>query len=87
MNNLNQGGYLQTRITIFANFQPEFIVTICVDKENAFCWTKIGDLTPDTEPIPKIDSWVLLQFSVICQNKHFILMVVVGGGVGNWGLK
>ena len=37
-------------------------MAICVDEENAFCLTKIGDLTPDTEPISKIDSWVLLQF-------------------------
>ena len=62
-------------------------MAIRVDEENAFCLTKIGDLTPDTEPISKIDSWVLLQFfpPVICQNKCFILVVVVGGGVGNWG--
>ena len=56
------GGYLQTQITIFAIFQPELTVAICVDEENAFCLTKIGDLTPDTKPISKIDSWVLLHF-------------------------
>ena len=47
---------------MFAIFQPEFTVAICEDKENAFCLTKIGDLTPDTEPISKIDFWVLLLF-------------------------
>ena len=37
-------------------------MAICVDEENAFCLNEIGDLTPDTEPLSKIDSWVLLQF-------------------------
>ena len=61
-------------------------MAICVSEENAFCLAKIGDLTPDTEPISKVDSWVLLQlFYVICQNKRSILVVVVGVGVGNLG--
>ena len=57
-----QGGYLQTKIIFFGNFQPEFTVAICVGKENAFCLTKIDDLTPDTKPISKIDYLVLLLF-------------------------
>ena len=37
-------------------------MAICVDEENAFCLTKIGDLTPNTKPISKIDFWVFLLF-------------------------
>ena len=37
-------------------------MAICVDEENAFYLTKIGDLTPDTKPISKIDYLVLLLF-------------------------
>ena len=71
-NAITRGGYLQTRITIFANFQPKFLVAICVDEENAFGLNKIGDLTPDTEPLSKIDSWVLLQFFCkSCGPQHF----------------
>ena len=61
-NQYTLGGYLQNQVKIVGNFQPEFTVAICVDEENAFCLTKIGDLTPDTELISKIIFWVLLLF-------------------------
>ena len=61
-------------------------MAICVDEENAFCLNKIGDKTPDTEPISYIDFMCIFAVcSVISGKKRFILVVVVGGGGGDWG--
>ena len=60
-------------------------MAICVDEENAFCLTKIGHLTPDTEPLSKIDSCILLQFFCNLPKEAFHFFMVVGGGVSNCG--
>ena len=64
-------------------------MAICVDEENAFYFTKLGNLTPDTEPFSKCI--YLLIFAYFCclfcnlTKEAFNLVVVAGKGGGDWG--